>query len=116
MAEALTIVVYPVKDIERAKALYSSFLECEPYVASPYYTGFRIGDQEIGLDPNGHAKGQTGPIGYREVKDIKTTLQGLQSAGWQLQQDAHDVGGLLIALVRDADGNVLGLRQAPAQA
>ncbi len=117
MAQALNIIVYPVKDIERAKALYSSFLGCEPYVASPYYTGFRVGDQEIGLDPNGHAKGQTGPIAYRDVEDIKATLQALQSAGWQLQQDPQDVGGgLLIALVRDADGNTLGLRQAPAQA
>ncbi len=112
MAQALSVLVYPVKDIESAKALYSSFLGCEPYVASPYYTGFRIGDQEIGLVPN--AQGQAGPIGYRDVDDIKAVLQTLLDAGWQPQQDVQDVGGgLLVAQVRDADGNVVGLRQSP---
>jgi predicted enzyme related to lactoylglutathione lyase len=51
-------------------------------------------------------------IGYRQVGDIKQSLQSLLDAGAQVQQDVKDVGGgKLIAWVRDADGNVIGLLQ-----
>ncbi len=76
--------------------------------------GFRVGDLEIGLDPNGHNKGMTGPVGYWHVNDIKKTLQLLLDAGAQAQQEVKDVGGgKLVASVKDADGNVTGLIQSP---
>ena len=79
-----------------------------------YYVGFRIGDQEIGLDPNGHNQGMTGPVGYCHVDDIKKSLQLLLDAGAQAQQEVKDVGGgKLIASVKDADGNIIGLMQSP---
>jgi predicted enzyme related to lactoylglutathione lyase len=106
--------VYPVKDIARAKTLYSKLLGVEPYVDGAYYVGFRVGDQEIGLDPNGHKQGMLGPIGYYQVDDIKKSLQSLLAAGGQVQQDVKDVGGgMLIAWVKDADGNIIGLKQLP---
>ena len=40
-----------------------------------YYVGFSIGGQEVGLDPNGHSQGMTGPVGYWHVDDIKESLQ-----------------------------------------
>lgn len=105
---------YPVQDIAGAKTLYSKLLGVEPYVDEPYYVGFRVGDQEIGLDPNGHRLGMTGPVGFFEVSDIKETLQALIDAGAQIQQEARDVGGgMLIAYVKDADGNSIGLIQSP---
>jgi len=114
MSQGTKLVVYPVKDIEQAKALYSKLLGVEPYVVSSYYTGFRVGDQELGLDPNGHRKGMTGPISYWQVDDIHESLRLLLDAGAQVQQEVQDVGGgLLIAWVKDADGNVTGLRQNP---
>lgn len=109
------LVVYPVKDLARAKTLYRTLLGVEPYAESPYYVGFRVGDQEIGLDPNGHAQGLTGPLAYWEVKDIKKSLRALLDAGAQTQQDVKDVGaGKLIAWVKDSDGNITGLVQSPA--
>jgi predicted enzyme related to lactoylglutathione lyase len=115
MGQGLSVIVYPVKDIARAKSLYSKLLGVEPYVDEAYYVGYRLGDQEIGLDPNGHQKGMTGPVGYCEVDDIKQRLQVLLEAGAQLQQPVTDVGyGKLIASVRDADGNSLGLMQSPS--
>jgi predicted enzyme related to lactoylglutathione lyase len=106
--------VYPVKDIAQAKTLYSKLLGVEPYVDGAYYVGFRVGDQEIGLDPNGHNQGMTGPIGYYQVDDIKKSLQSLLDAGGQVQQAVKDVGGgMLIASVKDADGNIIGLKQLP---
>jgi predicted enzyme related to lactoylglutathione lyase len=114
MNQGITTIIYPVKDLARAKVLYSTFLSTEPYVDGAYYVGFRVGDQEVGLDPNGHAAGMTGPVCYRDVDDIRGNLQSLLDTGAQLQRDISDVGGgMLIATVKDADGNILGLRQSP---
>ena len=108
MAQNIKLIVYPVKDLEKAKAFYGKFLDAEPYVASPYYVGYRVGDQEVGLDPNS----KVGPIAYTDVKDIKSSLQAMVKVGAVVVQDAKDVGGgLLIAQVKDVDGNVVGLRQ-----
>ncbi|MBA2396774.1 MAG: glyoxalase [Ktedonobacteraceae bacterium] len=115
MSEGISLFVYPVKDLAQAKALYSTFLGVEPYADTAYYVGFKVGDQEIGLDPYGHNKGMTGPIGYQNVSNIQESLQRLLDAGAQVQQAVQDVGGgMLIASVKDADNNILGLRQFPA--
>lgn len=80
-----------------------------------YYVGFDVDGQHVGLDPNGHSKGMTCPLGYWHVDDIKVTLEALLDAGAEMQQPITDVGGgKLIAAVTDADGNVTGLLQAPA--
>ncbi len=114
MDHSIKLLVYPVRDLAQAKTLYGQLLAVEPYVDSPYYVGFRVGDQEIGLDPNGHNKGLTGPVAYWQVEDIKQSLQGLVEAGAQMQQEVQDVGGgMLTALVKDADGSISGLRQLP---
>ena len=108
MASNIKLLVYPVKDIEKAKAFYSKFLDVEPYVEDSYYVGYRVGDQEVGLDPNS----KIGPIAYTDVKDIKSSLQAMVKVGAEIVQDVKEVGGgLLIAQVKDVDGNVVGLRQ-----
>ena len=113
MDHGISLFVYPVKDLAQAKALYGKFLGVEPYADGAYYVGYRVGDQEIGLDPNGHNTGMTGPIGYRRVGVIRKSLQSLLDAGTQLRQEIKDVGGgRLIAWVADADGNIIGLMQS----
>ena len=108
MARNVKILVYPVGDVEKAKAFFGKFLDVEPYVASAYYVGFRVGDMEVGLDPNS----KVGPIAYTDVLDIKGALQAMTKAGGVVVQDVKEVGGgLLIARVKDADGNVVGFRQ-----
>ena len=115
MIQAIRLFIYPVKDIAQAKTLYSKLLGTEPYADAPYYVGFRVGDQEIGLDPNGHSKGMTGPIDYWQVGDIRESLQRFLDAGAQAQQAVTDVGGgKQIASVKDADGNLIGLIQLPS--
>jgi predicted enzyme related to lactoylglutathione lyase len=114
MTKPLSTIIYPVKDLGGAKALYGTLLGVQPYVDQPYYVGFRLGDFELGLDPNGHAQGVTAPIGYWEVEDIKQSVEQLLDAGAEVQSEIRDVGGgRLIATVRDADGNVTGLMQSP---
>jgi predicted enzyme related to lactoylglutathione lyase len=114
MNQGISVYVYPVKDLAAAKTLYGTLLGVKPYADAPFYVGFRVGDQEIGLDPGGHEKGMTAPVAYYEVEDIKASLQELQAAGAKVQQEPTDVGrGKLIASVVDADGNVTGLVQSP---
>jgi predicted enzyme related to lactoylglutathione lyase len=56
----------------------------------------------------------TGPVGYWHVEDINKSLEELVAAGAEPEQPVRDVGGgKLIATVRDADGNVVGLLEAP---
>ncbi|MCA1553160.1 MAG: glyoxalase [Chloroflexi bacterium] len=93
----------------RAKALFRTLLGVEPYADQPYYVGFRVGDQEIGLDPNSHKVGMTT---YYQVDNIEESLQSLPDASAQTQQAIKDVGGgKLIAIVKDPDGNIIGLTQ-----
>src|SRR3989454_150127 len=109
MNQGIRTVIYPVKDIAQAKALYSKLLGVEPYADEAYYVGFRVGDQEIGLDPNGHSQGMTGPVGYWDVDYIEESLKLLLDAGAEAQQAIRDVGGgKLIASVKDARGNITG--------
>ena len=69
---------------------------------------------EIGLDPNGHSQGMTGPVPYAEVADIEATYGLLIEAGAEGVQEPKDVGqGKLIASVKDADGNMLGIMHTP---
>ena len=107
------LLLYPVKNVAGSKDLYKKFLGIDPYVDSPYYVGFRTGNIEIGIAPIG-AKGWSGPIGYWDVDDIKQSVQSLIDAGAQEHEGPRDVGGgMLVASVKDADGNVIGLRQSP---
>ena len=109
MNQGIQLIVYPVKDLAQATALYGQWLGVKPYIEGAYYVGFRVGDQEVGLDPNGQA---AGPLGYRLVDDIQAALQGLLDAGAQAQQAVRDVGGgRLIATGKDAAGNLIGIMQ-----
>src|SRR5690554_4079442 len=92
----------------RPKHSTANFSKWNRMSTAPYYVGYRVGDLEVGLDPN--ASG--GPIAYVDVEDIRASLAGLTSTGAEVVQDVRDVGnGLLIAQVKDAGGNVVGLRQ-----
>jgi predicted enzyme related to lactoylglutathione lyase len=111
MSRAFDTIIYPVKDLARAKEVYRTLLGTEPYMDQPYYVGFRLDGQEIGLDPSGQ-HGNNGPINYRHVQDIGEELEHLISAGAEVQQPVRDVGGgRRIATVRDGNGNVFGLIQ-----
>jgi predicted enzyme related to lactoylglutathione lyase len=114
MSSGLKTIIFPVSDLAQAKTLYSKLLGIAPANDEAYYVGFKVGDQDVGLDPNGHRNGMTGPVGYFHVEDIEARLGELVAAGAEVQQAVGDVGGgRLIATVKDADGNVIGLLQDP---
>jgi predicted enzyme related to lactoylglutathione lyase len=105
-------ILVPVQDPARAKPVYQALLGVEPVADAPYYVGYQVGDTHLGLVPNGADQGLTGPVAYWHVADIRAALDALVGAGGAVAQDVHNVGGTrLIALVKDVDGNLIGLLQ-----
>jgi len=93
MTEGIKTIIYPVKDLAKAKTLYSELLGVEPEMDEAYYVGFNVGGQDVGLDPYGHSQGVTGPVGYWHVDDIMKSLKALLYAGAEAHQEVKDVGG-----------------------
>ena len=109
MNKGVKTIIYPVKDINESKTLFRRLLEVEPYADQPYYVGFKVGDQDIGLVPNNPEAGMTA---FYHVEDIKNSLQILLDGGGTIIQDIKNVGGgRLIASVNDKDSNIIGLIQ-----
>jgi len=107
-------VLYPVRDVDQAKAMFAALFGVAPHVDSPYYVGFSVDGNEIGLIPNGHEQGMSGPEPYYDVDDIAATIAALEAAGGVVLQPPTDVAaGLLVAKVKDTDGNLIGLKQLP---
>jgi len=109
MNKGIKTVLYPVKDVNQSKTVFRKLLGVEPYADQPYYVGFKIGDQDIGLVPNNP---EGGVAAFFHVDDIKDNLQILVDAGAQIIQEIKNVGGgRLIASAKDKDGNIIGLVQ-----
>ena len=112
MNKGVNIVLYPVSDLASAKALFSTLLGTDPTSDAPYYVGFEVAGQQIGLDPSGKSRGMSGAAPFWDVDDIAGAVAALTAAGATVVEEAHDVGGgLLVAMVKDVDGNMIGLRQ-----
>ncbi|MFI5916415.1 VOC family protein [Dactylosporangium sp. NPDC051541] len=107
-------ILHPVADLEKAKPVYTALLGIEPQADSPYYVGYQVGGQQIGLVPERGGHGDTTPVAYWHVTDIAAKIAEVTAAGATVRTAAHDVGqGRLVATVVDVDGNVLGLLQDP---
>jgi predicted enzyme related to lactoylglutathione lyase len=110
--EGAKTLLHPVSDLAAAKAVYTALLGIPPQADSPYYVGYDVAGQHIGLVPNGQSQGMSSPVAYWHVSDIEAKIAELTGAGATVREPAHDVGGgRLVATVADADGNILGLLQ-----
>jgi predicted enzyme related to lactoylglutathione lyase len=110
--EGIKTVLHPVTDLDKAKAVYGALLGATPTADAPYYVGFDVAGQHIGLVPNGREQGMTSPVTYWHVSDIEAKLAEVTAAGAVIKEAPRDVGGgRLVASVTDPDGNVLGLLQ-----
>lgn len=110
--QGIKTVLHPVSDLARAKTVYTALLGVEPQTDGPYYVGFDVEGQHIGLVPGGGPANMTCPVAYWHVTDIDASIQGLTAAGATVAEAVHDVGaGRRVATVTDTDGNVLGLLQ-----
>lgn len=111
---AIKTVLHPVSDLDKAKAVYAALLGIQPQADAPYYVGFDVDGQHIGLVPGGAAQGMTGPVAYWHVPDIEAKLAEVTAAGATVKESPRDVGGgRLVATFTDPDGNVLGILEDP---
>jgi predicted enzyme related to lactoylglutathione lyase len=107
--QGIKTVLHPVTDIEAAKKVYTALLGLPPQHDAPYYVGYDVAGQHIGLVPNSD---MTSPVAYWHVADIEAKLAEVTAAGAAVKEAPHDVGGgRLVAAFTDPDGNVLGLIQ-----
>jgi len=110
--EGIKTVLHPVSDLHKAKAVYTALLGQPPQADGPYYVGFDVAGQHIGLVPGGGPQHLTSPVAFWQVPDIEATLAEVTAASATVEEAPKDVGGgRLVATVTDPDGNVLGLLQ-----
>ena len=50
MTEGIKTLIFPVSDVAKAKTTFSRLLGVEPYADQPYYVGFKVNDQDVGLE------------------------------------------------------------------
>jgi predicted enzyme related to lactoylglutathione lyase len=104
-------VIYPVTNLPEAKAMFTALIGSAPQMDEPYYVGWQVAGQDIGLDPNGHKKGMTGPTAYWHVEDIEEALKALVTAGATVTAEPKDVGGGRLIATVEVDGNPVGVLQ-----
>ncbi len=108
----ISLIVYPAADLPAAKRFFRELIGADPYADSAWYVGYKTGDMEIGLDPNGNA--ELGALAYWTVSDIAASVKALVAAGGTVVKEITDVGyGMLVANVKDPSGAAVGLRQLP---
>ena len=110
--EGIKIVLHPVSDLDRAKAVYTALLGAPPQHEADYYVGYDVEGQHIGLVPGAGAQGMTSPVAYWMVPDLEAKLAEVTAAGGTVKDSPREVGGgRVVATFTDPDGNVLGLVQ-----
>ena len=110
--QGIKTVLHPVSDLAAAKAVFTALLGIEPQHDAPYYVGYDVAGQHIGLVTGGREQGMTSPVAYWHVPDIEAKLAEVSAAGATVKEPPRDVGGgRLVATFTDPDGNVLGVLQ-----
>ncbi len=108
-------VIIKVPDLAAAKKFYQSAVGKPPYFDQPFYVGFDIDGQELGLDPDlSTAKpGPGGAVAFWKVVDIFAVFDRLtKDLGGKAVDEPHDVGGgIKVGTLADPFGNLLGLIQ-----
>lgn len=71
----VSVILYSAPDVAKAKQFFREFIGADPYADAPQYVGYKSGNTEIGLVPNGN-NGEPGAVAYWDVDDIAAKLQG----------------------------------------
>jgi predicted enzyme related to lactoylglutathione lyase len=110
--QSLRSAIYQVDDLARAKAFYTALLDKEPYFDQPFYVGYDLDGQELGLHPDlsKYKNGPGGCVAYWRVGDCDAAFAAAIAAGGTEIEAPHDVGGgLRTAVVGDPCTNLVGM-------
>src|SRR5262245_39422565 len=129
----IATIVYPARDLAGAIAAWSAITQSEPLFATTDYAAFRVDGVEFGLT---RLPWVDHPLVMLDVADIEVARSDLLAHGatpMAEQSDGSlavlgtvpvtngdpetgivDMNGARLAVVRVADGSLLGLRQAVA--
>lgn len=111
--QGLRTTIYKVADVAKAKAWYTQLLGFPPYFDEPFYVGYNVGGYELGLQPAEGGPGD-GVVTYWGVDDVQEAYDALLAQGATSLEKPADVGsGIVVAAVKDLDGNTVGLIYNP---
>jgi len=115
MFQGLRTIIYPVSDLEKAKAWYGRVLKSKPYFDKPFYVGFNVSGYELGLDPDLEGAPPGGSmVAYWEVADARSALSRLLDLGAAPHSPVQEVGDdIRVATVADPFGNIFGIIENP---
>jgi len=106
--QGLRTVIYPVNDLDAARAWWTGFLGIDPYFVEPYYVGFEVAGYELGLVPTDES--DSSPTTYWGVDDVALAVADAQANGATLLEAPQDVGdGIIVASIENPSGHVVGL-------
>ena len=63
-------IVIPAADLTAVTEFYKVAWDAEPHTETPYYVGFNLDGQEIGLNPQGERDQMAGPVVYWKTDDL----------------------------------------------
>jgi len=99
--QGIKIVLHPVSDLAKAKAVYTALLGAPPQADAPT-TSATTSRPAHRARAGGGPQGMTSPVAFWQVPDIEAKLAELTAAGAIVKEAAHDVGGgRLVATVAD---------------
>ncbi len=114
MFTGLKSVIYPSSDLATDKKFWENVTGVAPYVDEPYYVGFRVSGNELGLDPNAAKEGLTHPVAYWNVENVEAAAKQLLAAGATTNSEIKDVGGgMMLGTFKDLSGNIFGIIDNP---
>ena len=104
----LRTVIYPVDELDEATSWWAALLGQQPYFKEPFYVGFEVGGDELGLLPDGNVA--DGAQAYWGVDDVREAVDEAVGLGAVIVAESADVGaGIVTALVRSPHGALIGL-------
>ncbi len=114
MFSGIKSVIYPSSNLEEDKKFWENVTGTKPYFDQPFYVGFKIGDNELGLDPNASKEGLAYPVTYWHVADVVEATKQIAQSGATVNTEPKDVGGgMMMATFKDVSGNIFGIIDEP---
>jgi catechol 2,3-dioxygenase-like lactoylglutathione lyase family enzyme len=109
--QGLRTLIYPVADLDAAKAWWTELLGAGPYFDEPFYVGYEVGGYELGLLPDGDPA--DGALVYWGVPDVSAAVAAALAAGATHVAESNPGDDIVTATVRSPQGSIVGFIYNP---